>query len=1043
MKASTIHLCMAMLPALGLALTAQAAEPPPPQTWTLSTADTELTLSVANNALNLVSLRHPAQKWNWVPSPSPVPLPGVQVGADYQAVPWQFREATEDRTQGHQVTFRFTCAAPALELTSVWRARPGPGPVENEVSVKNTSTGAVTFGPGLAAASVDLTADAAVTLHRADKTNVGQGRVYEDALGPNATFTTNSGVIPLIMLGVGSMHGAYLGFEWELGGFTVATPANPLRMTASVHPLTENVTRAPGEVFVVPSVYYGVYQGDFDDGGNRFKRWFWNYKITRSLHDNPGEPWIEVCMQEIGGNGSSSVTGDIAQAAYDRLAATGAECVKLDFWDGSGKCWYTDRDWQFHPESWPHGFDFAAKAHQAGLKASLYMGGTYRDADLTTTAGRDAELEAVRTRYDQGWFDMWRTDLYTAPHEPMPQTYQGVTNFLYIQDQLIRSRPGYRYENCCNGGKYKGFAICRRMTFCTMNDVDSKADVTRTTYYANTYAINPVQLKSDLGPASEAYDLRTDMLGSILTWAADNPVYRRHLALYKARQRPILRGANVYHILPMADGTNWDGLQFFNPDLNQGSVFLFKPSVKAADGDSKLIKLKGLDRKATYALAFQDRASLNCLRTGAELMDAGITVSGLTGSRASEIIWISGASALAVIQVDSAAREVMLPIRFDGAQSGSTSGKLVSYAWDFGDGATARGAAATHTYAQVGTYPASLTVRDDQGRSDTSHVTVTVLPLDTVAPTVLAAAVPSSQPDRVVVTCSEPVMPTDAETAANYALDQGVQVLAASLGTDLRTVTLTTSPRAAGAEYTLTVKNLRDRAHRPNTMTENRTVFLNAPLFAWWKLNEGQGLVASDVAGHDLPGALRGEPAWTTAAGRAALSFDGVDDVVDCPTHLEDLILPFSVAFWVNPAPTQVEYADILGSHAGALGLVMQQAGQQANLFALGYGDGQHSSGPGPVQLLADQWQHVVVVCDGHNSLCYVNGEEKSRAQTQGGFAPNPSLTFRLGQGYGSGRFFHGLLSDVRLYTTALSPAEVQTVMREGAPGPAPASAGG
>jgi hypothetical protein len=186
------------------------------------------------------------------------------------------------------------------------------------------------------------------------------------------------------------------------------------------------------------------------------------------------------------------------------------------------------------------------------------------------------------------------------------------------------------------------------MTFCTMNDRDNNAAETRTTYFANTYAINPVQLKSDLGPATTAYDLRTDMLGSILTWAADNPIYRQHIALYKTRQRPILRGGNVYHILPIADGTNWDGLQFHNPDLDQGSVFLFKPSAKAVDGDSKIIRLKGLDRKATYALAFQDRVHLNCSRAGAQLMDEGITVSGMSGDRASEIIWIEGPAARSV-----------------------------------------------------------------------------------------------------------------------------------------------------------------------------------------------------------------------------------------------------------------------------------------------------------------------------------------------------------------------------------------------------------
>ncbi|MCY2950810.1 MAG: GH36 C-terminal domain-containing protein [Planctomycetota bacterium] len=636
---------IAGLAGLGLAMCVHAAEPPKDTTWTLSTDDTVLTMTVARGTIDLISLRHPVQKWNWVSAPCQVPMPGVQVGKPYKALKWEFREATEDRTNGHQVTLRFTCADPALELKSIWQALPGPGPVENWVGIENKSGGDVTFSTGAAAAEVLLAADAAVTLHRAEKTAVGEGKVHQDTIGPNSRFSTGADIIPLIILGVGTRHGAYLGFEWELGGFRVSSQEEPQRMTASVHPITENVTRANGELFRIPSVYYGVYQGDIDDGSNRFKRWFWNHKITRSLHDNQNEPWVEVCMADIGGKGNAGITGKTPQSAYDRLASTGAECVKMDFWDGSGKCWYTDRDWMFRPEIWPNGFDYASKAHKAGLKASLYMGGTYKDCDLTTVAGRDAELEAVLGRYDKGWFDMWRTDLYTAPKEPMPQTYQGVTNFLYIQDYLIKNRPGYRYENCCNGGKYKGFAVCRRMTFCTMNDVDNTAWKTRTTYYSNTYAINPVQLKSDLGPAETASDLRTDMLGSILTWPADNPVYRQHVALYKARQRPILRGCNVYHILPMADGTNWDGLQFHNPDLDQGSVFLFKPSAKAADGDAKLIKLKGLDRKATYSLTFQDRTGLDGAKTGAQLMDDGIVVSQMTGDRASEIIWIDGPAA--------------------------------------------------------------------------------------------------------------------------------------------------------------------------------------------------------------------------------------------------------------------------------------------------------------------------------------------------------------------------------------------------------------
>jgi hypothetical protein len=73
--------------------------------------------------------------------------------------------------------------------------------------------------------------------------------------------------------------------------------------------------------------------------------------------------------------------------------------------------------------------------------------------------------------------------------------------------------------------------------------------------------------------------------------------------------------------------------------LNKGSVLLFKPSESVTD--SKVIRFKGLDKKATYALTFQDRSEQNTKMTGAELMEKGIEVKGMTGNFASEIIWIN------------------------------------------------------------------------------------------------------------------------------------------------------------------------------------------------------------------------------------------------------------------------------------------------------------------------------------------------------------------------------------------------------------------
>ncbi len=55
----------------------------------------------------------------------------------------------------------------------------------------------------------------------------------------------------------------------------------------------------------------------------------------------------------------------------------------------------------------------------------------------------------------------------------------------------------------------------------------------------------------------------------------------------------------------------------------------------------------------------------------------------------------------------------------------------------------------------------------------------------------------------------------------------------------------------------------------------------------------------------------------------------------------------------------------------------------------------------------------------------------KTNGAAAGAFAPKLDLTFRLGQGVGAGRFFRGLLSDVRIYRTALSASDVQAVTKE------------
>jgi PKD repeat protein len=66
------------------------------------------------------------------------------------------------------------------------------------------------------------------------------------------------------------------------------------------------------------------------------------------------------------------------------------------------------------------------------------------------------------------------------------------------------------------------------------------------------------------------------------------------------------------------------------------------------------------------------------------------------------------------------------PVAFAGRATDPDAGDVLAYAWDFGDGATATGAAPAHAYRDDGEYTARLVVTDRWGLTDTARVPVRV-----------------------------------------------------------------------------------------------------------------------------------------------------------------------------------------------------------------------------------------------------------------------------------------------------------------------------
>ncbi len=79
----------------------------------------------------------------------------------------------------------------------------------------------------------------------------------------------------------------------------------------------------------------------------------------------------------------------------------------------------------------------------------------------------------------------------------------------------------------------------------------------------------------------------------------------------------------------------------------------------------------------------------------------------------------------AVIGANPTSGTVPFAVAFSAAGSSDPDGSIASYAWTFGDGGTASGISASHTYTTAGAYTAKLTVTDNRGGTGSATVSIT------------------------------------------------------------------------------------------------------------------------------------------------------------------------------------------------------------------------------------------------------------------------------------------------------------------------------
>jgi len=201
-------------------------------------------------------------------------------------------------------------------------------------------------------------------------------------------------------------------------------------------------------------------------------------------------------------------------------------------------------------------------------------------------------------------------------------------------------------------------------------------------------------------------------------------------------------------------------------------------------------------------------------------------------------------------------------------------------------------------------------------------------------------------------------------------------------------------------------------------------------LMGWWKLDEGHSAVGFDWSGHGNDGVLQGDAQWTDGYDGTAVGLGGSGDV-----YAENAQLPtsaFTVAFWFRPA-------EPLNAIDPRQDFIYWQTGSRPHFSFNRTGDGEIGFWPsigedfdGPVTITrawaAGRWYHITGTFDGSSFNIYVNGALEGTVLRSGAHADASGML--IGARSGSQNYFTGEMDDVRLYSKALTAAEIGLAMR-------------
>lgn len=316
--------------------------------------------------------------------------------------------------------------------------------------------------------------------------------------------------------------------------------------------------------------------------------------------------------------------------------------------------------------------------------------------------------------------------------------------------------------------------------------------------------------------------------------------------------------------------------------------------------------------------------------------------------------------------------------------------------------------------------------------NQSQHVSATTA-IDVIPPAVVAVLASKTE---VVVLYDEEVDRKGAENLQNYSIDGDIDLEAAVLGKDGKTLSLKVSELAPDVLYTLTIRNIKDVAKFPNTLEFATTSFV-ANIIACWSFDDGNGVVAHDLVDSRNNAILNGAVWVEDQVKGIVLGFDGIDDYVEVGNKDINLGARFTIMCWVKVARGSRGFRVFLAKGAKTQGhyeMYVDPAGEFRVYFPeleeMGSTNLRGDIGSG-ARIDDGLWHHVALTCDGRLMTFFVDGRAVKVCRVSG-MVSDTTNTLAFGKLLDEPEYplpFAGALGEIRIYTRALDKDEIERLV--------------